>query len=297
MRDPARPDQRLALDRRSVVAAGAAALAPWPAGAAADRFAAIEAKVGGRLGVAAFAADGGWRLSHREGERFPMCSTFKAMAVAAAMARVDRGAERLDRFVPYGERDLLAYAPVARQRLADGGMRLGELCAAALEWSDNSAANLVLAAIGGPPGWTGFVRSLGDGSSRLDRSEPALNSALPGDVRDTTTPRAMAEDLRLVLLGKVLSPASRARLAGWMAECQTGKARLRAGLPAAWRIADKTGGGAHGTANDIAVAWAPAGPIVVACFLTGAERAADFDRDAAIAEAGRVVAEAWRAHG
>ncbi len=279
------------------VAAGAAALAPLPAAAAADRFAAIEAKVGGRLGVAALDAATGIRLAHRDNERFAMCSTFKAMAVAAALAKVDRGAEQLDRFVRFGARDVLAYAPVARQHLGAGGMTFGEACAAAIEWSDNTAANIVLASIGGPPGWTGFVRSLDDPSSRLDRTEPALNTAIPGDPRDTTTPRAMAEDLRLVLLGKVLSPASRERLVGWMVGCQTGKMRLRAGFPAAWRVADKTGTGAHGSANDIAVAWTPRGPIVVACYLTGAGRAAEAERDAAIAEVGRAVAEALRPHG
>jgi beta-lactamase class A len=290
-------DQSLSFDRRMFVAGATAALAPLPASAAADRFAAVEAKVGGRLGVAALDVARGARLAHRESERFPMCSTFKAMAVAAALARVDRGAERLDRLVRYGDGDLLPYAPVTREHVKAGGLPFGDLCAAAIEWSDNTAANLVLASIGGPAGWTGFVRSLDDPSSRLDRIEPTLNTSIPGDPRDTTTPHAMAEDLRLVLLGKVLSPASRDRLAGWMASCQTGKARLRAGLPTTWRVADKTGTGAHGTANDIAVAWAPQGPIVITCYLTGAEHVTDADRAAAIAEVGRIAAEGLSAHG
>lgn len=283
--------------RRTVVAGVAASVWAAPAlAAASDQLAALEERLGGRLGVAALDVATGAAFGHREGERFAMCSTFKAMAVAAALALVDRGAEHLDRFVAFGARDLLPYAPVTRAHVAAGGMRFADLCAAAIEYSDNTAANLVLKAIGGPAGWTGFVRSLGDASSRLDRTEPTLNTAIPGDPRDTTTPLAMLFDLKLVLLGKVLSDASRERLTGWMVDCQTGNARLRAGMPAAWRVADKTGTGAHGTANDIAVAWTPSGPLLIACYLSAA-RATDAERDGAQAEVGRIVAESFRPHG
>ena len=281
--------------RRSLVAGAAASLMAAPA-LAADRLAAVEAKVGGRLGVAALDLASGTRLAHRADERFPMCSTFKAMAVAAALARVDRGLERLDRFVRFGAADLLEYAPVTRAQVKDSGMAFADLCAAAIEVSDNTAANLILASIGGPAGWTHFVRTLGDGLSRLDRNEPALNTAVVGDPRDTTTPLAMLSDLRLVLLGKVLSPSSRDRLSGWMVACETGKARLRAGLPASWRVGDKTGTGQHGSANDIAVVWTPTQPIVIAAYLTGAEAASPDARDGALAEVGRTVAESLRPH-
>ena len=283
--------------RRSIVAGAAASVWAVPALAAHDRFAAIEAKVGGRLGVAALDVTSGARLAHRDDERFPMCSTFKAMAASAVLARVDRGAERLDRFVTYTEADLLSYAPVTRQHVKEGGMALGDLCAAAVELSDNTAANLVLAAAGGPAGWTGFVRSLGDAASRLDRNEPSLNTSVPGDPRDTTTPLAMMSDLKLAVLGKVLSPGSCGRLTGWLVAGQTGGARLRAGLPASWRVGDKTGTGNHGTANDIAVAWTPGGPIVIASYLTGADRASDAERDSAHADVARIVAETFRPHG
>ena len=284
--------------RRSLFAFAAAGVWSTAALAASDRLAALEATSGGRLGVAALDAVSGARLGHRDDERFAMCSTFKAMAVAALLTRVDRGAERLDRFVGYGEADLLDYAPVTRAaRGKAGGMALGDLCAAAIEVSDNTAANLILDTIGGPAGWTGFVRSLGDAASRLDRVEPELNAAEPGDPRDTTTPFAMADDLRLTLLGKVLSPVSRDRLAGWMGDCRTGAARLRSGLPAAWRIADKTGTGENGASGDIAVAWAPAGPIVIASYLTGARAASPAECDAVHAEVGRIVAAAFRPHG
>ena len=222
-----------------------------------------------------------------------MCSTFKAMAVAAVLSRVDAGQEQLDRVVRFGSADLLSYAPVTKAHAAEGAMKLGDLCAAAIEFSDNTAANLILAAIGGPAGWTGFVRSLGDHKSRLDRTEPTLNTAIPWDGRDTTTPAAMIADLKATLLDRALSDGSRERLRGWMTGSQTGLARLRAGFPADWQVGDKTGTGERGTANDIAVAWTPSGPVVIACYLTGAEAAAAPARDAAIADVGRLVAETF----
>ena len=152
------------------------------------RLAAIEAREGGRLGVAVLDTETGWKLKHRADERFPMCSTFKLLAAAATLKRVDEGAERLDRKIAYGPSDLLDYAPIAKAHVADGGMTLADLCAAAIDWSDNTAANLILEVIGGPAGFTQFVRSLGDSVTRLDRNEPGLNAATPGDERDTTTP-------------------------------------------------------------------------------------------------------------
>jgi beta-lactamase class A len=283
-----------AASRRTLIAGAAASLCSGLA-AARDPLAEIEAKVGGRLGVAALDVASGRRLGWRAGERFPMCSTFKAMAVTAVLKRVDAGQERLDRFVRYGQADLLSYAPVTRPHVGDGGMKLAELCAAAVELSDNTAANLILASIGGPAGWTGFVRSLGDGLSRLDRNEPTLNSCIPGDPRDTTTPAAMVADLKAALLDGALSPASRDRLKGWMLATKTGLTKLRAGLPAAWPVGDKTGNNGGGTSNDIAVAWAPRGPIVIACYLTAADAATSDARDGAIADVGRLVAKTFAA--
>jgi beta-lactamase class A len=279
--------------RRIVVAGAAATLAAGPA-LALDRFAAVEAKVGGRLGVAALDTLNGARIGHRGTERFAMCSTFKAMAVAAVLSRVDRGRESLDRFVAYGPADLLDHAPTTRASVAKGGLPLKDLCVAAITLSDNTAANLILTSIGGPPGWTHFVRTLGDPVSRLDRNEPTLNTAIAGDPRDTTTPLAMLSDLRTVVLGKVLSHASNALLNGWLNGCETGKARLRAGLPPSWPVGDKTGTGEHGASGDIAVVYAPDAPIVIASYLSGAEAASQPARDAAHAEVGRIVAETFR---
>ena len=255
--------------------------------------AAIEASVGGRLGVAALDTGTSERLTHRAEERFPMCSTFKWLLAAQVLSRVDVGEESLDRVVRYGPADLLEYSPVTRKNVESGGLTIAELSAAAVRISDNTAANLLLATVEGPEGFTAFLRTLGDPTTRLDRTEPELNEAAPGDPRDTTTPAAMLEDLRTVLLGDALSPASRERLIDWMVTSTTGKARLRAGLPESWRVGDKTGTCGPGFANDVAIAWPPdRPPILIAAYLAEAEASYE-DCSAALAEVGRGVAEAF----
>ena len=255
--------------------------------------ASIEAREGGRLGVFVRDTGTGSTLEHRADELFPMCSTFKLLAAAAALKRVDQGAERLDRTIPFGPSDLLEYAPIAKTHVAEGGMTLAEACAAAIDWSDNTAANLILQAIGGPPGFTQFARSLGDTVTRLDRNEPSLNTATPKDERDTTSPRAMAEDMGQVLLGDVLSEASRRQLQAWLIDDKVGDKRLRAGLPPSWRIGDKTGSGDHGTANTIAIIWPPErAPIIATVYYT--ELSAPMDaRNAIHRETGGLIADAF----
>ena len=284
-------------NRRGLIAGAAASACAWPAFAC-DGLVAIEARAGSRLGVAALDLDSGARLAHRADERFPMCSTFKAMAVAAVLSKVDAGHERLDRFVRYGPADLLPYAPVTRAHAGQGGLPLGDLCAAAVEVSDNGAANLILASLGGPGGWTRYVRSLGDGVSRLDRTEPKLNTSLPGDPRDTTTPAAALADLHKTVLGDALQPASRKRLQDWMVACTTGEARLRAGLPHHWRVGDKTGTwsaeNAFASSNDIAVVWTETQPILITCYVTGPDAIPARLRDEAIADVARLVAATFR---
>ena len=234
-----------------------------------QRFGDLETTSGGRLGVATLDTASGARAGHRAGERFPMCSTFKLLAVAAVLARVDRGRERLDRRIAFSTADLLEYAPVTRARVAEGSMPIADLCEAAITVSDNTAANLLLATLGGPAGLTAYARSLGDRVTRLDRIEPALNEAAPGDPRDTTTPSAMLGDLKILLVGTALSRASRERLIAWLVATATGDRRLRAGVPAGWRVGDKTGSGEHGTTNDIGIAWPPGrAPILITAYLT-----------------------------
>ena len=260
---------------------------------ASGRLAAIEKREGGRLGVTVLDSGGGPLLKHRADERFPMCSTFKLLASAAVLRRVDEGKERLDRVIPYGPADLLEYAPVAKAHVAEGGMPLGDLCAAAIDWSDNTAANLILEAIDGPAGFTAFVRSLGDSTTRLDRNEPGLNASIPGDERDTTTPLAMAEDAQKALLGDVLSEASRGRLEAWLVNDKVGDKRLRAGLPASWTIGDTTGSGDHGTANVIAIIRPPGrAPLIAAVYYTESDAPMDV-RNAIHKEVGGIIAETF----
>jgi beta-lactamase class A len=230
----------------------------------------IERASGGRLGVYALDTGTNQTLKHRSHERFPMCSTFKTLAVGAVLSRVDAGNEDLNRRVAIADADILDYAPVTKAHLRIGSMTIAELCAAAIEWSDNTAANLLLHSLLGPAGVTRFARKIGDTTTRLDRNEPSLNTAIPGDPRDTTTPLAMATDVRALVLGTALKPASRARLTTWLVNAKTGTTRLRAGWPTGWRVGDKTGSGAYNTANDVAVAWPPnRAPWIVAVYYTG----------------------------
>mgnify|MGYP001545120034 CR=1 FL=1 len=268
------------------------AIAVAETSSAVDAFAALEKRNGGRLGVAALDTASGRRLDHRSSERFPMCSTFKLLAVSAVLQRVDRGKEKLDRIIKYGKADLLEYAPVTRAHVGEGGMSVEALCAAAIELSDNTAANLLLVELGGPHGVTRFARAIDDNVTRLDRNEPTLNTAIPGDVRDTTTPSAMLNDLSAVTLGRTaLSKSSSERMTRWLLGCKTAAARIPAGLPAGWRSGNKTGSGQNGTANDVAIIW-PSGrsPIFVAAYYTGSA-APDAERDAVLAEVGRIVAK------
>jgi beta-lactamase class A len=257
----------------------------------ANRILSIEQRTGARIGVAALDTGNGKRLDYRSEERFPMCSTFKFLAAAAVLKRVDGGQEKLDRFVSYDAKDILEYAPVTKAHLKDGGMTLGALCAAAIEQSDNTAGNLLLDTIGGPVGLTKFARSIGDETTRLDRKEPELNSAVPGDERDTTSPASMCAGMQALLLGNVLSESSRHRLEDWLQHNETGSQMIRAGVPKTWIVGDKTGRCGNGPTNDVAIIRPPGhAPIVVAIYTIGSTASAD-DRAAALAETARVIAE------
>src|SRR5213076_3365780 len=197
---------------------------------AADQIAAIEARLGGRIGVAGLDTSSGKRIDYRAEERFPLCSTFKFLAAAAVLKRVDEKKDKLDRFVSYDAKDILEYAPVTKAHLGNGGMTLDALCAAAIEQSDNTGGNLLLEAIGGPVGLTNFARDLGDNMTRLDRKELELNSAGPGDERDTTTPASMLAEMHQLLLENGLSASSRQQLEAWLRANETGSAMIRAGV-------------------------------------------------------------------
>jgi beta-lactamase class A len=279
----------VAITRRLAGLGGLAmALAPRAFAQGPDAIAALERAHGGRLGVCILDVPSGRRLTYRADERFAMCSTFKVLAAAMILTRVDQGADSLDRRIVYTEDDVVTYSPKTAKH-AGAGMALGDICQAALTLSDNTAGNLMVQSIGGPSALTAFARALGDKVTRLDRVETALNEAMPGDARDTTTPGAMADDLRRILLGNVLSAASRDQMTRWMMANTTGALRLRAGVPGGWRVADKTGAGDHAATNDIAVIWPPdGGPRIVTVYYAESATAVD-DRNAVIAEVGRVA--------
>ncbi|WP_149536344.1 class A beta-lactamase [Siccirubricoccus phaeus] len=275
------------IPRRALLAAPFLTL---PAQAQPAPLAALEARHGGRLGVAALDTGSGRALAHRADERFPLTSTFKFLAAALVLARVDAGEERLDRHLAYGESALVPYSPVTGPAAARGGLTMAEACDAAVTLSDNTAGNLMLDSFGGPAGLTAWLRRIGDAETRLDRRETELNEAAPGDKRDTTTPAAMLATMRTLLLGEVLSPTSRARLLAWLEGCRTGDRRLRAGFPAGWRLGDKTGSGGRNSTNDVAIAFPPGrAPLLVAAYYIGAD-VPMAEREAVLAEVGRLAA-------
>jgi beta-lactamase class A len=249
---------------------------------------------GSRIAVAAIDPSTNRRVDYRADERFIMCSTFKVLAVAAVLKRVDENKEKLDQFVRYGEAQLLTYAPVTRAHVQEGGMIIEALCAAAIEQSDNTAANLLLESIGGPEKWTKFTRSLGDKFSRLDYNEPELNVARPGKDDDTTTPAAMCANLQRLLTSDFLSVASRTKLEGWMQRNQTGSMMIRAVVPADWKVGDKTGRSGDGATNDIAVVRPPSGgPIFIAIYTVDPAESQEA-RDQLVAEVAKAAIDLLR---
>jgi len=251
----------------------------------------IEAASGGRLGVAILDTATGARVTRHGDDRFPLCSTFKLLAAAAILKRVDLRKENLERKIIFEANALVPYSPVTATRTGGTGMRLAELCEAAITVSDNTAGNLLLASLGGPAGLTRYVRSLGDRKTRLDRTEPTLNQATPGDPRDTTTPAAMLGNLQTLLTGAALSPASRLQLLTWLEATRTSGQRLRARLPAGWRVGDKTGSGEHGATNDIGILWPEhRAPLLASIYLADTAAAPD-ERNATVAAVGALLAE------
>ena len=256
-----------------------------------SRISTLESKSSGRIGVSVVSANGTPLFSYRANERFAMCSTFKVLLGAAILSRVDTNIEFLDRSISYKSSDILGYAPITKENLSTGHMTISELTAASIQYSDNTAANLLLDTIDGPRGLTEYLRSIGDNITRLDRNEPSLNTNILGDLRDTSTPVAMAETLQKVLMGDYLSPASKEQLKAWMFGNTTGDSKLRAGFDKFWMVGDKTGSGGNGASNDVAIVF-PRGlaPFVVTVFYTGADSSSD-TKSAVIAEVARITCD------
>jgi beta-lactamase class A len=283
------------ITRRSVVALSiAAALARPAAAASAQRtLKAIHKRVGGRLGVHVLDSQSGKRIGYDDNSRYAMASTFKVMLAAALLWQWDRGAFPLSRSLPIAHKDVVPTSPAVEVQLAAGAetMTVQELCKAIVTQSDNAAANVLLAGIGGPPTFTEFMRSIGDQVTRLDRTEVELNSNLPGDLRDTTSPRAMVDSMLKIFTQDVLSLPARALLIDWMNGSRTGLDRVRAGMPRSWQVGDKTGTGQNGAVNDLVIAYPPERrPIFVAVYMSESELPLT-ELTAAHVEIGRLVAE------
>lgn len=277
---PAPPRVGHAVPRRRVLGLGLAAAVAVPAitlpahaeparSARVDAVAELERRYDLTIGL--YAADlgdstGRRELRHRDDQRFPICSVFKGFAAAAVLRDRIRSDRQLDRRLHWRESDVVDNSPITGARVADG-MTIAEVCDAALRYSDNTAGNLLLGLIGGPGGVTRFARSIGDRRTRLDRWETELNSATPGDVRDTTTPGAAGASYAQLLVGSALDPGDRWLLRAWMQGNTTSATRFRAGLPAGWTLADKTGGGEYAVNNEVGIAWSPGGtPLLIAAF-------------------------------
>jgi beta-lactamase class A len=266
-----------------------------PADPAITQFQTLERSSGGRLGISVLDTGSGHHWNYRANERFPMCSTFKVILAGEVLAEVDAGRMGLHQQIPFTSADLLDYAPAVRAFAGDGSMSLEDLCRAVVEVSDNTAANLLLRSLGGTTAFNGFSRRIGDAVTHLDRLEPELNEATPGDPRDTSSPEAMCNTLRELLQGGTLSASSHTLLSRWMANGRMGARRLKAGFPADWDVRDKTGVGQHGTTNDIAMVTPPGRPpIFVAAFLTGT-KIGNAEQDHLLAEVGRIIAKALAA--
>lgn len=249
----------------------------------------LESRHGGRLGVAILDTASQRLITHRGDERFALCSTFKCLAAAHVLARVDRQQEDLSRRIVYSAEQLVAYSPTTELHVGGQGLSVGSLCEAAMTLSDNTAANLLLDSMGGPEGLTAWLRSIGDTRTRLDRREPDLNENRPQDLRDTTTPVAMLHTLNTLVLGDELTLPSRDQLTAWLVNNQTGDKKLRAGVPGGWRVGDKTGSGSNNASNDVAVIWpGDRPPILVTAYYTGSKASAD-QINAVMADIGRLA--------
>ena len=227
-----------------------------------SRFAALERKHGARLGVYALATGTGAMVAYRADERFAFCSTFKTLAAAAVLHR--NPLSHLEERVTYTQADVNSISPITKDHVATG-MTIRQLCDAAIRYSDGTAGNLLMRDIGGPAQLTAYLRGLEDIISRMDNYEPELNRNPPQDPRDTTTARAIGATYHKLVLGDALTADKRALLTDWLHRNTTGTQRIQAGLPKRWTVADKTGTGDYGRANDIAIVWPPTGaPLVVA---------------------------------
>jgi beta-lactamase class A len=258
----------------ALMARGSLALAK-PVGAT-ERLEAIRTRIGGRLGVHVLDTHTGQRVRFDDDSRYATASTFKILLAGAVLKRVDHSELSLTQSLAYSEKDLQPTSIVTKARVAEGSLSLQDLCAAIVEVSDNTAANLLLNLVGGPAAVTKFARDLGDEVTHMDRMELELNTNLPGDPRDTTSPRAMVGDMQKLFTGNVLTAPSREKLTTWMIDATRGLDRIRAGIPKSWKAGNKAGTGANGAINDLDILWPPGRkPILVAVYMSESKLGTD----------------------
>lgn len=250
----------------------------------------LETAAQGRLGVHIVDSATGQEYGYRADECFMMLSSFKLLASAFVLHRVDTGKESLERRMEYTDKDLIPWSPITEKHAQDNGMTLEQLCKATITTSDNTAGNLILSSYGGPAALTEFARQLGDNVTRLDRNEPELNVKSGDGLMDTTSPRAMATTMQKLLLGNALSVRSRGQLLQWLRGNTTGNNRLKAGLPTDWRIGDKTGTN-KSDSNDIGIVFpSNRAPLLVTAYLAESHATTQV-KDATIAAVGKLVRE------
>lgn len=280
--------KRRALLQGALAGSALLALPAWATRSIDTQFERLERTHGIALGLYALDTGSGRHLAYRADQRFALCSTFKVMLAGAVLHLSQEKPGLLAQRIHFDAKTLVVYSPITQQHV-DTGMTVADLCASALQYSDNTAANLLLEVIGGPAALTAFARRMGDDAFRLDRNEPGLNSALPDDPRDTSTPRAMAASMQRLVLGDGLDEPAQQQLQTWLKGNTTGAKRIRAGVPAGWTVGDKTGSGDYGVANDVAVIWPPNRAPWVLTLYTRAAEPKSLWQDAALAEATRVV--------
>lgn len=285
------PFNRRTLLQGALAGSALLALPAWATRSINTQFEQLERTHGITLGLYALDTGSGRHLAYCADQRFALCSTFKVMLAGAVLHLSQKQPDLLAKRIRFDAKTLVVYSPITQQHV-DTGMTVADLCAAALQYSDNTAANLLLDVLGGPAALTAFARRLGDDVFRLDRNEPSLNSALPDDPRDTSTPQAMATSVQRLVLGDGLNTSARQQLQAWLKGNTTGAKRIRAGVPGEWTVGDKTGSGDYGAANDVAVIWPPnRAPWVLTVFARATDPKSPW-KDAALAEATGIVVQA-----
>lgn len=255
-----------------------------------EQLASLEKSTGGRIGLFAMNTANNMHIQHNADERFPMCCTSKAIGVAAVLKKSMSNPSLLHQKITYTKKDLefAQWVPITKNHLAEG-MTVADLCSAAIMQSDNAAMNLLVKKLGGLGAMNNFFHSIGDNTSRVDRWWPDEASSIPGDLKDTSTPKMMAKNLQALVLGDILAPSQRQLLKTWMKKNTTGDTRIRAGVPKNWAVDDKTGTGDYGTTNDIGILWPPkCSPIIVAIYFTHNNKNAE-PRSDVIAQVTRLV--------